>query len=266
MLLPGLLPEVPATTVKVNAKFPGTVPAIKGVVCLFDLATGSLLALLDSAWITTCRTGYAAALSTHLMAGPRTEVLGVIGAGAQAMTTVEALRLLRSFDHVVLHDIDQGRAAAAAGRWRQAGLECEVAGSASGVAAVADTVLTATWSREPLLDVGDVRPGTHITSLGADEPGKIELSRALLLDCRLVVDDLDLARSAGVLGTAGLPDSAVAATVGDLIAGVPGRTAPDETTVYSPVGLPCQDLALAWLAYRSAVARGIGTEFTFDER
>jgi ornithine cyclodeaminase/alanine dehydrogenase-like protein (mu-crystallin family) len=28
--------------------------------------------------------------------------------------------------------------------------------------------------------------------------------------------------------------------------------------VYAPVGLPCQDLAAAWIAYQAAAARGRG--------
>lgn len=51
-LLPGLLPGVEAYTVKVNAKFPGARPALRGVVCLFGGADGALLALLDSATVT----------------------------------------------------------------------------------------------------------------------------------------------------------------------------------------------------------------------
>ncbi|NEC97951.1 hypothetical protein G3I57_21965 [Streptomyces albidoflavus] len=69
-LLPGLLPGVEAYTVKVNAKFPGARPALRGVVCLFSGVDGALLALLDSATVTAWRTGLAAALGTHLPASP----------------------------------------------------------------------------------------------------------------------------------------------------------------------------------------------------
>jgi len=45
-LLPGLLPGIPAYTVKINAKFPEAVPALRGVVCLNSLDDGGLLAVL----------------------------------------------------------------------------------------------------------------------------------------------------------------------------------------------------------------------------
>ncbi|MYR60494.1 ornithine cyclodeaminase family protein, partial [Streptomyces sp. SID625] len=55
----------------------------------------------------------------------------------------------------------------------------------------------------------------------------------------------------GVLATAGLPASAADATPGEVLDGTrPGR--PEARTVYAPVGLPWQDLAVAWTAYRRA--------------
>jgi ornithine cyclodeaminase len=94
-LIPGLIDGVPAYTVKVNAKFPGASPALRGVVCLHDLATGELLALLDSATVTAYRTGLAAALRTHALARADAETVAVIGAGAQADLVVRGLRRLR---------------------------------------------------------------------------------------------------------------------------------------------------------------------------
>ena len=90
-LIPGLLPGTDAYTVKVNAKFPGARPALRGVICLHGGSDGELLALLDSATVTAWRTGLAAALGTHALAAPDpagAAVLGVIGAGASAIATV----------------------------------------------------------------------------------------------------------------------------------------------------------------------------------
>ncbi len=48
VLAPGLAPELPAYTVKVHAKNLGRRPALTGVICLHDLHSGDLLAVLDS--------------------------------------------------------------------------------------------------------------------------------------------------------------------------------------------------------------------------
>ncbi|WP_395298000.1 ornithine cyclodeaminase family protein [Kitasatospora hibisci] len=256
-LIPGLLPGVDGYTVKVNAKFPGARPALRGVICLHHGRDGELLALLDSATVTAWRTGLAAALGTHVLAEADPDgkaVLGVIGAGAQAELTVRGLRSLRTFRDLVVHDTDPARSAAFG--VRHGG---RTVGSAAEVAAAADVLLLATWSREPLLHLADTRPGQHLTSLGADEPGKQELSADLLAASLLVVDDREPAAAAGALAAAGMPASAAAATLGEVLRGEhPGRTDGAARTVYAPVGLPWQDLALAGLALRRAEACDIG--------
>ncbi|MEU3659172.1 ornithine cyclodeaminase family protein [Streptomyces sp. NPDC032940] len=267
VLLPGLLPGVPAYTVKVNAKFPDADPAISGVVCLHDLRTGKLLALLDSAFVTAWRTGLSAALATDLLSPAETRTVGIVGAGAQAAMTLHGLSRLRPLERVVLHDADSSRAHRMAEVWQRAGLECRVVDSARAVARACDSIVTATWSRRPLLHLGDLRPGCHLTSLGADEPGKQELDRQVLRQARLIVDDLDLAMESGALGSAELERGDAAGVLGQIIDGtVPARTDAEEVTVYSPVGLPWQDLALSWAAYRSARQDGAGVEFPFHSR
>ncbi|WP_406015670.1 NAD(P)-binding domain-containing protein [Streptomyces sp. NBC_00984] len=257
-LIPGLLPGIDAYTVKVNAKFPGARPALRGVICLHSGRDGELLALLDSATVTAWRTGLAAALGTDVLAAPDPAgeaVLGVVGAGAQAEIMVRGLRSLRSFRELVVHDTDPERASEFATRHGGRGL-----GTAAQVAAAADVVLLSTWSRAPLLSLADSRPGQHFTTLGADEPGKQELSADLLTAALLVVDDREQAAATGALAAAGLPPTAADATLGELLGGAhPGRTSGTARSVYAPVGLPWQDLAVAWTAYRRAELRDIGT-------
>lgn len=245
-LIPGLLPGIPAYTVKVNAKFPAARPALRGVICLHSGADGELLALLDSATVTAWRTGLAAALGTHLLAG-RGDVVGVIGAGAQAELMVRGLAALRPRSALVVHDTSADRAAEFAARHGGRVVSC-----AAEVAVAADIVLSATWSREPLLHLRDTRPGQHFTSLGVDEPGKAELAADLLDTALLVVDDRELAAGVGVLRAAD-------ATLGEVARSEhPGRTTGTDRTVYAPVGMPWQDLALAWTAYGRAEREGIG--------
>ncbi|MFD7161084.1 ornithine cyclodeaminase family protein [Kribbella sp. NPDC059898] len=260
-LLPGLIPGIPAYTVKVNAKFPGSTPALRGVVCLHDLTDGTLLALLDSSTITAWRTGLAAALATHLLSGNRPatpDVVGVIGAGVQAEVALAGLGVLREVRWVVVHDLDPGRAADFLSRQ---GIPGVVVGSAREVAAAADLVVLATWSREPLLTAADLRPGLHLTTLGADEPGKVELSAELLSAARVIVDDRALAVQMGALGNVGLTVDAAHATLTDVLTGAAEGRQADEVTVYAPVGLPWQDLAIAWPVFQAAQHAGRTIDF-----
>jgi ornithine cyclodeaminase/mu-crystallin family protein len=162
VLIPGLVSDIPAYSVKVNAKFPGARPALRGVVCLHDLATGELLAMADSATVTVWRTGLSAALGTHALARANATTLAVIGAGAQADLVVRGLAELRPLRRLLITDTDPGQAARFATRHRSTrpGIACEIAPDAATAAHDADIVVLATWSREPLLHTNDVRPGT----------------------------------------------------------------------------------------------------------
>ncbi|MEU5883549.1 ornithine cyclodeaminase family protein [Spirillospora sp. NPDC047279] len=264
-LIPGLIQGVPAYTVKVNAKFPRSRPALRGVVCLHDLDTGELLGLLDSATVTAWRTGLAAALGTHVLARRDAGTVAVIGAGAQADLVLTGLSSLRPVSGLTVCDLDAGRAAEFAGRHgRRLGVEPVVERDPREAAHGAGIVVVATWARRPLLHGGDVAAGAHVTSLGADEPGKTELGADLLEHARVVVDDVALAVEMGVLAGAGLDVKHSAGTLRDVLRGqVPGRVKDGEITVYAPVGLPWQDLALAWAAYQAAREAGAGVSFDF---
>jgi ornithine cyclodeaminase len=266
-LIPGLIEGIPAYSVKVNAKFPGAQPALRGVVCLHDLSTGALLALLDSASVTAWRTGLAAAIGTHALARENAHDVAVIGAGAQAELILRGLAVLRSLGTVVVHDLDPDRAAAWAERnGSVAPGGCVVADSIPSAVRRADIVVCATWSRSALLEAGDLDEGQHVTSVGADEPGKLELGRTALRRGRVFVDDLVLSTQMGALGNSGLTADAAAGTLTEVLTGVTqGRRSAQEVTIYAPVGLPWQDLAVSWLCYRRAMEAGhpIGVAFDF---
>ncbi|MFF1720232.1 hypothetical protein [Streptomyces sviceus] len=158
--------------------------------------------------------------------------------------------VLRPRGALFVHDASADRAARFAARHGG-----RVLSSAAEIAVACDLVLSATGSREPLLSLADTRPGQHFTSLGVDEPGKAELAADLLDASVVVVDDRPLAVSTGVLADG----RTAAATLGEVVRGDhPGRASDTDRTVYAPVGLPWQDLAVAWAAYERACREGIG--------
>jgi ornithine cyclodeaminase len=262
VLAPGLLPGIPAYTVKVNAKFPGADPALRGVVCLHSVEDGELLALIDSASLTSWRTGIVGALVTDRLARRGADSLGIIGAGAQAGTFLLALAGLRRISTISIHDIAPAAAERLAAEAEALGIESQIEDEPARVAARSAILMLATWSRRPILAEADLRPGTHVTSLGADGPGKVELDADVLDAARLVVDDPDLVLAHGALASSGLGRDVIDATLSGLEQGRDhGRWDETELTVFAPVGLPWQDLALAWPLYRQAEASGIGTRF-----
>ena len=257
MVFPGLVPGIPAYTVKINAKRPTATPSVRGLIALFDLETGALLAVMDSIVITRLRTALVGALAADAMARETIATVGVLGAGVQGRAQLRALALVRKFRSVRVFDTHPERSAALIAELEpELGVEMTVATSAAGAVGDADLVIAATWATSPIVFKNMIRSGTHITAIGADEPGKAELDAGLITASRFVCDDADLALSMGALAGAGLGPGAIHATLGDVLAGRrAGRRDAAEITVFGSVGLPCQDLPAAWMAFQRAVGK-----------
>jgi ornithine cyclodeaminase len=113
----------------------------------------------------------------------------------------------------------------------------------------ADIIVTATTARAPLFQVGWVRPGTHVASMGSDTAGKQELPVELLrtgrLFCDLPVQSVRIGEFQSVANE--VATGAVALTaIGTVLAGrAPGRRSDDEITVFDSSGVALQDLYVA---------------------
>ena len=265
IVFPGLVPGIPAYTVKINAKLPQSVPSVRGLIALHDLESGALLAVLDSIAITAIRTGLIGGVAADALARKRIESVAVIGAGTQGREQLRALRLVRDYGTVRVFDTETARATALIKDLRgQIGAEFTVADDVRSAVDGADVVITATWAKSPFISRDMIAPGTHITAVGADEPGKAELDRDLIASSRFVCDDADLAVEMGAIAGVGLGRDAIHASLGEVLAGTkPGRAGDQEITVFGSVGLPCQDLPAAWMVYQRAKSHRVGIEFDF---
>lgn len=254
VLAPGLVPGIPAYTVKVNAKFPNAKPAIKGAILLHDLENGDLLAILDSGHITAVRTGLAGAIAADVLARKDASRVAVIGAGMQGRVQLTSLALVREIEAVSVFDTAPGAAERYASEAHE-GVNCRirVAQGVEDAVADADIIITCTWANEPFLFDRMVVPGAHITTIGPDSPHEAEVDAELIKKCLFVCDDCDLAIEMGAIGGVGLGKESIHAELGEVIAGTkPGRTSDAQITIFGSVGLAFQDLAAAWLAYRKA--------------
>jgi ornithine cyclodeaminase/alanine dehydrogenase-like protein (mu-crystallin family) len=265
VLFPGVAPGVPVYTVKVHAKFPAQDPAIRGLLCLHAMDTGELLAVMDSTYLTAMRTGLAGALAAHVLARAEADIVAVVGAGVQGMQQLRSLAALRPLKHAWVYDLVPDRAGAfARAMTNELAFPVQAAGSAAAAVQNAGIVLVATWAREPFIFPEMLSPGTHVTTLGADEPGKAEVAADVILRALFVCDDRALAVSMGALGGVGLGEEAVGAELGEVLSGAhPGRTSPEQLTVYGGVGLAFQDVVAAWAVYQAALDRGVGRELNF---
>ncbi len=227
-------------------------PANSGAVWVFDAETGVLkLMILDNGFLTELRTGAAGAIAADLLARPEVDTVGIIGAGVQARYQLEALLQVRTPRRVLVWSRDQARARAfaveARDRWA---LSAEAASSPVEAVRSSDLVITCTSSSTPIVMADWVRPGTHITAMGADMPHKQELDPALLARATVVPDRLSQCLTQGEIHhavAAGLFRADQAhAELGAICAGLaPGRTRDDEITIADQTGVGVLDAAMA---------------------
>jgi ornithine cyclodeaminase/alanine dehydrogenase-like protein (mu-crystallin family) len=230
--------------------FPGNpargLPTVTGVVLLSSAEDGRLVAALDAGAVTALRTGAAAVLAAETLGRPGSAA--VIGAGvngrAAARTFVE-----RGQD-VALWDVDPARGEAAADD-----VGARVAASRE-EALAADLVVTVTPGHEVLFPAGSLRPGQHVSLMGADGPGKAEVAVEELARARVFCDDWEQASHGGELAAAveaGRLSQADVTTLGDVLAGrAEGRGSAEEITLFDSTGLAIQDLAIALAAMERA--------------
>ena len=239
---------------KVNANFPGNPaagrPTIQGLITVFDAQNGEIRAIVDSPSITSLRTAATTGMVIRHLAPLNAQVATVIGCGALGRYHVAALKAC-GIGHVYLFDTDFARASAAVA-WAEESLSmaCDATENLRRATLQSQIVITCTPSTQPFLGVADVRPGTLIAAVGADNECKAEIESALLDEARIVTDLTTQCLKYGDLRRA--PLKAVSGELTDVVADRVARTAPNEIVIFDSTGLAVQDLALCELLVSTA--------------
>jgi ornithine cyclodeaminase len=237
-------------------------PVGNGLMLVFARQTGELRAvLLDGGLLTRIRTGVAGALAARHLAPAEISCIGVIGAGNQARWQVRMLAKVLACRDVLVFSEPRDEIAAYRRDMGLDGFSVAPAASPAEVAEACRLIVTTTPAREPVLPGAAVRPGTHITAVGADTPGKQELDADLFRRADLVVGDSRsqcLARGECAHAVAeGALDPDRIAELGSVIAGdAAGRTDPGQITIADLTGVAVQDIAIARAVVAAAVAQG----------
>ena len=161
-------------------------PTVLGTMIYSDPETARPLAIMDGTELTMQRTGAAAAVATDFLAREDASTLGLVGAGVQSYTQVEAIAAVRPIEGIVVSDLDEAAIEAFVDHF---GDRFDVRGGSIAEAAACDVLSTVTPSTEPLVSHEDLGEHTHINAMGADAADKQELDPAILREARVVIDD-----------------------------------------------------------------------------
>jgi len=128
-------------------------------------------------------------------------------------------------------------------------------------------IVTITSSFKPILEAAQVRPGTHLACMGTDTRGKQEVEAELVAVATVFTDEVAQAASLGEAQhavAAGLLAPDQITEIGAVINGThPGRTSPDQITLFDGTGVALQDLAVASFAVERAVEKGLAIDVDF---
>jgi len=232
--------------------FPGNrargLPVVTGIVCVSSSEDGEPRALLDARAVTALRTGAVAAVAAQELGREDARSAGILGCGLHGAWAARCLAAAE-FGPGVCFDPDPDAAGALAGE-----LGWEVGSREDALAC--DVVTAVTPGHEPVVLASDLRPGLHLTMLGADGPGKAEAEVEAVMRCTLFCDEWAQASHGGELTGAvqagRLSREQVTELGAVLTGGTPGRPDPDAVTLFDSTGLAIQDLAIAHAVLESA--------------
>jgi alanine dehydrogenase len=262
---PAVLGAKLVTLFKTNAAL--DLPTHLATIVLLSAETGVPLAILDGSYITEVRTAAVSAVSANLLARDDAAIVGIIGSGVQARSHLLALEEVFELSEVRVwsptaeHQLSFVEDMKSGTKARLVSAE-----SAEEAVQTADLVVLATTSSQPVVQSDWIKAGAHVMSVGACRPDQREMDPALVRRATLFVDSRvsALAESGDIV--LGIQErlftaSHIVGELGELAAGkVEGRRSPRDVTVFKSLGLAIEDLVAADLAYRRAVAQGIGRE------
>ncbi|MGD8403523.1 MAG: hypothetical protein PVJ21_07675 [Anaerolineales bacterium] len=267
-----------ALAVKVVSLFPKNperqrnLALIQAAVLVLDAETGQARALLEGSSLTAIRTGAGSGAAIDLLSRTDSKVVAIFGAGVQGRTQLEAACSVRKIEKAWVFDTSTEHANTFVKDMAGVGPvpdDLRVAKSTQEALTEADIVCTATTSSTPIFANVDVKPGTHISSIGSYTPEMQEVPAEMVARALVVVDsreatlaetgDLLKPMQAGLFG-----EEHISAELGEILLGrKPGRGLPEQITFFKSVGVAVQDAIAAQLALQNARDQRLGTDVKF---
>jgi ornithine cyclodeaminase/alanine dehydrogenase-like protein (mu-crystallin family) len=232
---------------------------------LYDGKTGVLLSIMQADYLGQVRTGAASGVATQYMARPEASEVGLFGSGKQARTQLQAVCKVRKISRVQVYSPNEEHRRAFATEMSQVcGTDVEPVPRPEMAAEDKDIIITATSSREPVLNGHWIAEGTHINAMGSNFLGKVEIDAVAVRRCEsIVVDSKEQARVEAGDFVQPLEDGSIhwadVHELGQVIVGrYAGRSHPQDVTLFKSLGIAIEDVAVAAKVYAKAHAAGIG--------
>lgn len=265
-------------------------PRSNGIIVVYDFHNGLVQGIVDGVYITRIRTGAAGGIGAKYLARKDSQTLMVLGAGRIVLSQIAAvLEVMPRIKRVIICNPRHPEKAIELAQAVKKSLEedfwsiyqgtghyeemmkksdilYEAEEDVQKACAKSDIIITATSAREAVIQADWVKPGTHLSCMGADMPVKQELDDRIVAGARVFADDLEQVITVGECRPAyrkGTIRKSDITEIGKVIAKeLPGRRSEEEITLFDSTGIAIQDLITAKTAIQIARQKGIGQDIS----
>jgi ornithine cyclodeaminase len=230
--------------------------------------SGYPLLFSEMTLLTALRTAATTAIATDLLSRKNSQILGIIGTGAQSEFLTNALRLIRDIKEVRYFDIDPLAMDKFESNFKNSDLNLVRCNNGREVVRGADIITTCTACRAhvDVLKNDWINAGVHINGIGGDSEGKTELEFSILSRGRIVVEYFAQCVIEGEIQRFDRQEvkKNVYAELYELInGGKIGRESDEQITIYDSVGIALEDYSVLRFIYDLANRYGLGQELNF---
>ncbi len=211
---------------------------------LASVSNGYPTFLAEMTVLTAFRTAATSAMVAKVLARPDSTTMGMIGAGSQAEFQALAFRTALGINSLRMWDTDPAAVQKFVRNMTPHGFDIHVATSGLDAVSGADVITTCTADKThaTVLTSDMVGAGVHINGIGGDCPGKTELDPAILYRGDVFVEYTPQTRIEGEIQD--VPADFPVTEIWEVMAGrKPGRTSPEQITVYDSVGFAIEDFS-----------------------
>ena len=244
-----------------------------GLVQLFSVETGELLAIMPDGFIQQTRVGVTSALGAKALSRQNSNVLALIGSGGQARSHFRFLTSVRPIKRVKIYSPNPDhRKAFAAQMERETEIPTEAAESAEAAVNDCDIVCSATNSSRPVISANWLEPGMHYNAIREFEMDEAALEKSDVVAIHTRFGGIQHFQPPGT--NKDLPgvrrekprDWSLYPEIQDLLVGrAAGRTDDKQITFFlNNVGTGVQFAAMGYCAFRAAKEKGLGKEIPTD--
>ncbi len=243
---------------------------------LYDTASGTLQALIEADRLGQIRTGATTGVAVKHLSPPGANRLGLFGSGWQAEAQLAAVAAVRPLEEVIVYSRKpEARAEFVERMSAEYAFKIVAADQPRQAAENLPLVVTATSSRQPVLEGSWLAPGTFLAAMGSNWLEKAEIDVATVARAaRVACDDVACCqKEAGDFVAAieqGVFNWDQAENLGEIIAAARQAGSPSDPdasrleevgrdiVLFKSVGMALEDVAVAaWVAREELLAAGV---------